>query len=170
MKKLAYNYILKNKNKNAKIMASSPMTAWQTEGNGGSSDRFPLLGLQNHCRQWLPPWNQKMIAFGQESYNKPRQYVEKQRHYSANKSPDCQGYGLPSGHMWLWEMDLKEGRNQRTDAFKLWCWRRLLKVPWTASRSNQSILREIKPEYSLEGLMLKLKLQYFCHLRWTDDS
>ena len=54
--------------------------------------------------------------------------------------------------------------------FKLWCWRRLLKVPWTARRSNQSILREINPEYSLEGLMLKLKLQYFGHLIRTDDS
>ena len=58
----------------------------------------------------------------------------------------------------------------KTDAFKLWCWRRLLKVPWTARRSNQSILREINPKYSLEGLMLKLKLQYFGHLMRTADS
>ena len=60
--------------------------------------------------------------------------------------------------------------HQRIDAFKLWGWRRLLKVPWTARRSNQSILREINPEYSLEGMMLKLKLQYFGHLTRTDDS
>ena len=59
---------------------------------------------------------------------------------------------------------------QRIDAFELWCWRRLLKVPWTARISNQSILREINPEYSLEGLMLKLKLQHFGHLMQTDDS
>ena len=59
---------------------------------------------------------------------------------------------------------------RRTDAFELWCWRRLLRVPWTARRSNQSILREINPEYSSEGLMLKLKLQYFGHLMWTADS
>ena len=59
---------------------------------------------------------------------------------------------------------VKKAQRQRIDAFELWCWRRLLKVPWTARRSNQSILREINPEYSLEGLMLKLKLQYFCHL------
>ena len=58
----------------------------------------------------------------------------------------------------------------RIDAFKLWCWRRLLRVPWTARRSNQSILKEINPEYSLEGLMLKLKLQYFGHLMWRADS
>ena len=58
----------------------------------------------------------------------------------------------------------------RNDAFKLWCWKRLLRVPWTARRSNQSILKEINPEYSLEGLMLKLKLQYFGHLIWRADS
>ena len=58
----------------------------------------------------------------------------------------------------------------RIDAFKLWCWRRLLRVPWTARRSNQSILKEINPEYWLEGLMLKLKLQYFGHLMWRADS
>ena len=65
---------------------------------------------------------------------------------------------------------IKKAEHQRTDAFELWCWWRLLRVPWTARRLNQSILREINPEYSLEGLMLKLKLQYFGHLRWTDNS
>ena len=65
---------------------------------------------------------------------------------------------------------IKKAECQRIDAFELWHWRRLLKVPWTARTSNQSILREINPEYSLEGLMLKLKLQYFGHLMQTDDS
>ena len=65
---------------------------------------------------------------------------------------------------------VKKAEHQRIDAFELWCWRRLLKVPWTARRSNQSIFREINPEYSLEGLMLKLKLQYFGYLMCTDDS
>ena len=65
---------------------------------------------------------------------------------------------------------IKKAERRRTDAFKLWCWRRLLRVPWTARRSNQSILKEISPEYSLEGLMLKLKLQYFGHLMWRTDS
>ena len=64
---------------------------------------------------------------------------------------------------------IKKAEHQRTDAFELWCWR-ILKVPWTAKRSNQSILKEISPEYSLEGLMLKLKLQYFGHLMWRTDS
>ena len=65
---------------------------------------------------------------------------------------------------------IKKAEHQRIDAFELWCWRRLLRVPWTARRSNQSTLKEINPEYSLEGLMLKLKLQYFGHLMQRDDS
>ena len=65
---------------------------------------------------------------------------------------------------------MKKAEHQRIDTFKLWCWRRLLRVPWTAGRSNQSILKEINPEYSLEGLMLKLKLQYFDHLMLRNDS
>ena len=65
---------------------------------------------------------------------------------------------------------IKKAESWRIDAFKLWCWRRLLRVPWTARRSNQSILKEISPEYSLEGLMLKLKLQYFGYLKWRADS
>ena len=72
-------------------------------------------------------------------------------------------YGLDS---WT----IKKAECQRIDAFELWCWRRLLRVPWTARRSNQSILKEISPEYSLEGLMLKLKLQYFGHLMRRNDS
>ena len=65
---------------------------------------------------------------------------------------------------------IKKADHRRTDAFELWCWRGLLRVPWTARRSNQSILKEISPEYSLEGLMVKLKLQYFGHLMWRTDS
>ena len=65
---------------------------------------------------------------------------------------------------------IKKAECQRIDTFKLWCWRKLLRVPWTARRSNQSILKEISPEYSLEGLMLKLKLQSFCYLMWRTDS
>ena len=65
---------------------------------------------------------------------------------------------------------IKKAEHQRIDAFELWCWRRLLRVPWTARRSNQSVLKEINLEYSLEGLMLKLKLQYFGHLIRRTDS
>ena len=72
--------------------------------------------------------------------------------------------------MYRCELDHKEGENQRIDAFELWYWRRLLRVPWTARRSNQSIRKEISPGCSLEGLMLKLKLQYFGHLMRRADS
>ena len=65
---------------------------------------------------------------------------------------------------------IKKAERQRINTFELWCWRILLRVPWTASRSNQCILKEISPEYSLDGLMLKLKLQYFGHLMWRTDS
>ena len=65
---------------------------------------------------------------------------------------------------------IKKAEHQRTDAFELWCWRRLLRVPWTARRSNESIIKEISPEYSLEGLMVKVKLQYIGHLMWRTDS
>ena len=78
-----------------------------------------------------------------------------------------------SGHEWMWELDYKESwalKNWSSDLFELWCWRRLLRVSWITRRSNQSILKEISPEYSLEGLMLKLKLQYFGHLMWRTGS
>ena len=70
----------------------------------------------------------------------------------------------------MWELDIKKAEHQRTDAFELWCWRRLLRVPCTTRRSNQSILKEISPGCSLKGLMLKLKLHYFGHLMWRTDS
>ena len=84
--------------------------------------------------------------------------------------PYSQGYGFSCGHVWMWELDNKKAEHWRIDAFELWCWRRLLRVPWTARRSNQSILKEISPGISLGGMMLKLKLQYFGHLTWRADS
>ena len=89
--------------------------------------------------------------------------MKKQRHYFANKGLSSQNYGFSGSHVWMCKLDYK-AEHQRIDAFELWCWRRLLRVPWTARRSNQSILKEISPEYSLEGLTLRLKLQYLGHL------
>ena len=77
---------------------------------------------------------------------------------------------LSSRHVQIESWTIKKAKCQRIDAFELWCWWRFLRVPWTARRSNQSILKEISPEYSLEGLMLKLNLQYFGHLMGTADS
>ena len=95
--------------------------------------------------------------------------MKKQRHYFANNSPSRQSYGFSSGHVWMWKFR-KKAECWRIDAFELWCWRGLLRVPWTARRSNQSILKEISPGCSLEGLMLKLRLQSFGHLMRRADS
>ena len=91
------------------------------------------------------------------------------RHYLANKGLSSQSYGFSNSHVWMWELDYKESWAQRTDVFELWCWRRLLRVPWTPRRSYQSILKEISPGCSLDGLILKLKLQYVGHLMWRVD-
>ena len=145
-----------------KIMASGPITSRQIDGEtvsdfilGGS--KITADGDCSHeIKKTLAPWK--------ESYDQPRQHIQKQRHYFANKGPSSQGYGFFSSHVWMWELNYKESYVQKNWCFELWCWRRLLRVPWTARRSKQSILKEISPGCSLEGLMLKLKLQYFGHL------
>ena len=97
-------------------------------------------------------------------------HVKKQRHHFANKGSSSQGYGFSSSHVWMWKLDYKESWVLKNWCFELWCWRRLLRVPWTARRSNQSILKEIGPGCSFEGVMLKLKLQYFGHVMRRADS
>ena len=111
-----------------------------------------------------------MLAPWKKSYDQPRQHNKRKRHYFANKGLSSQSYGFSYSHVWMWELDIKKAEPRRSDAFELWCWRRLLRVPWTARRSDQSILKEISPEYSLEWLMLKLKLQYFGYLMLRADS
>ena len=110
----------------------------------------------------LTPWK--------ESYDKPRQHIKKQRLTLLTKVHLVKAmvfqvivYGYES---WT----VKKAECRRIDAFELWCWRNLLRVPWTAKRSNESIIKEISPGCSLEGLMLKLELQYFGHLMWRADS
>ena len=111
-----------------------------------------------------------MLSPWKKSYDQPRQHIKKQRHYFANKGPSSQGYGFSVVMYGCESWTVKKAECQRIDAFELWCWRRLLRVPWTARRSMQSILREISPGISLEGMMLKLKLQYFGHLMQRIDS
>ena len=96
------------------------------------------------------------------SADKPRQHIKKQTHHFAYKGPCSQSYCFSCSHAGIWELGRKEGWAPRN-----WC---LLRVPWIAGRSNQSIIKEINPEYTLEGLMLKLKLQYFGHLMQSIDS
>ena len=98
--------------------------------------------------------------------------LKNQRHYFANKGLSSQSSCFSSSHIWMCELDYKESWASKNchQAFELWFWRRLLRIPWTARRSNQFILKEINPEYTLEGMMLKLKLQYLSHLMRRTDS
>ena len=110
----------------------------------------------------FPPWK--------ESYDKPRQHIIKQRHHFADIGLYHQSYDFSCSYVRMGKLDQKESWEQRINAFELRCWRRLLRVPWTARTSDQLILKEVSPEYLLEGLTLKLKLQYFGHLMRRTDS
>ena len=114
----------------------------------------------------LAPWKK---SYDQLSILKSKD-KKKAKTLLCQQRSSSQSHGFSSSHVWMWELDYEESKCQRNDAFELWCWRRLLRVPWTARRSNQSILKEISPEYFLEGLMLKLKLQSFGHLMRRTDS
>ena len=152
-----------------KIMASSPITSWQIDGETVTDFIF---------------WSSKIIADGDSSHEIKRHLllgrnvttnldsILKSRHYFADKGPSSQCYGFSSSHVWMTfeSWTTKKAEHRRIDAFELWSWRELLKVCRSARRSNQSILNEISPEYSLEGLMLKLKLQHFGHLMRSADS
>ena len=105
-----------------------------------------------------------------KSCDKPRQCIKKQGYHFADKGPYSQSCGFSRSQVQMWEFDHNEGWVLRSWCFKLWCYRRLLRVPWTARRSNQSLLKAINPEYSLEGVMLKLKFQYFGYLMGRADS
>ena len=96
----------------------------------------------------------KTFTSWKESYDQPRQYIKKQRHYFANKGPSSQGYGFSSSHVWMWESDYKESWSLKNWCFWTVVLRRLLRVHWTARRSNKSFLNEISPRCSLEGLIL----------------
>ena len=156
----------------AKIMASGPVTSWQI-------DRETVVTVRDFTF-----WGSKITDADGDCSHEIRRRLLLGRNVMTNldsilKSRDITlptkvclvkpmvfpviTYGCES---WT----LKKAECPRIDAFELWCWRRLLRVPWTARRSNQSILKEISPEYSLKGLMLKLKLQYFGHLMQRTDS
>ena len=151
-------------------MASSPITSWQIEREKVEVvTDFLLLGSEitadgdcNHKIRCLLLGRKAVANLGSVLKSSEITLLTKFRIVKAVVFPVF----INSGEGWT----IKEVEPWRTDAFQLWSWRRLLRVPWTARRSNQSVLREINPEYSLEGLMLKLKLQYFGHLMWTADS
>ena len=109
-------------------------------GNNGNSAWLYFFGLQNHCRWWLQPWNQKMLTPWKESYEQPGQHIKKQRHYFVNKGPSSQGYGFSSSHVLMWELDYKESLVQKN----WWFWTVVLE------KTLESPLdcREIQPVHS----------------------
>ena len=145
-----------------KTMASGPITSWQIDGEKVETVAdFIFLGSKitadGNCSHEI----KRHLLLGRKAMA-ILDSILKSRHDFADKGPSSQSYSFSSSHVWMWKLDHKEGWALKI-WFKLWCWRRLLRVPWTAGRSNQSILKEINPE-DLEGLMLKLKFQYFGHL------
>ena len=146
-------------------MASGPITTWQIDGETVETvTDFISLGCKisadsdciHEIKRPLPLGRKVMTNLDSVLKSRDITLPTKVHLVKAMVFPVAM-YGCES---WT----IKKAECQRTDAFELWCWRRLLRVPWTARRANQSILKEISPEYSLEGLMLKLKLQYFGHL------
>ena len=112
-----------------------------------------------------------MLAPWKKSYDQSDSILKSRNiNYFANKGLSSKSYDFPVAMYGCESWTIKKAEHQRTDAFDLWCWRRLLRVLWTARRSNESMLKKINPEYLLEGQMLKLKLQYLSHLMWRTDS
>ena len=153
-----------------KIIASSSITSGQINGETVETVAdFIFLGTKITADGWLQPWDKKTLTPWKKSYDQTRQHVKKQRYYFTNKGL-IKAMIFPVVMYGCESWTVKKTERRRSDHFELWWWKRLLRVPWTARRSNQSILKEISPECSLEGLMLKLKLQYFGHLMWRTES
>ena len=129
-----------------------------------------FFGLQNHCRWWLQPEIKRCLLFGRKVMSILDRILKTRDITLSTKVHLVKAMVFPVVMYGCDSWTIKKAERQRIDAFELWYWRRLLRVPWTARRSNQSILKEISPGSSLEGLMLKLRLQYFGHLMWRADS
>ena len=152
-------------------MASGPITSWKIDGKTVETVAdFIFLGSKITEDGDSSHEIKRRLLLGRKSYDQPRQHIKKQRHYFSNKVCLVKAMVFPVVMYGCESWIVKKAEHQRIDAFELWCWRRLLRVPWTARRSNQSILKKISPGCSLEGLMLKLKLQYFGHLMRSVDS
>ena len=137
----------------AKIMASGPITSWQIDGE-----------TVNHCRWWYSHEIKRCLLLGRKAMTNLDSILKSRDITLPTKVYLVKDMIFPVVMNGCESCTIKKAEHQRIDAFELWCWRRLLRVPWTARRSSQSILKEINPEYSLEALMLKLKLQYFGNL------
>ena len=167
-KKLAWNSTFKKK---TKIMASSPFTSWQIAGEKVETVTYFIflvskITADSDCCHEI----KRHLLLGRKAMTNLDSILQSQDIALPTKVPLVRAMVFPIAIYECESWTIKKAEHQRIDAFELWCWRRLLRVPWTARSSNQSILKEINPEYSLEGLMLKLKLQHFGNLMWRDDS
>ena len=145
-------------------MASCPIASWQTDGEKMETvTDIIFLGskitVDSDCNHEI----KRCLLLGRKA-DKPRQYIKKQRHYFETKVHLVKAMVFSIVMHGCDSWTIKKVEHWKTDAFELCCWRRLLRVPWTARKSNPLIVKEISPEYALEELMLKLKLQYFGHL------
>ena len=153
----------------SKIMASGPITSWQMDGETMESvTDFIFLGCKITADGDCSHESKRCLLLGRKVMTNVDSILKSQT-LLCNKGPSSQSYGFSSSHVWMWELDYKENW-----LLKNWCFSKCVEEDsWeslTARRSNQSILKEISPEYSFKGLMLKLKLQYFGHLVWRTDS
>ena len=151
-----------------KIMASGPITSWQIDGDtvadfifGGSK-----ITADGDCSHEI----ERRLLLGRKVMTNLDSILKRRDNTLPTKVYLVRAMVFPVVVYGCESWTIKKAEHRRIDAFEPWCWRRLLSIPWTARRSNQSILKEINPEYSLEGLMLKLKLQYSGHLMQSTDS
>ena len=141
-------------------MASGPITSLQiVEERKETVTNFISLGSKIIVDRYYSHEVKRHLLLGTKTMTNLD--IRKQKHHFSSKGISSQSYGFSSSHAQMWDFDHKNAERWRIGAFQLWCWRRLLRVLWTARRSKQPILKEISPEYSLERLMMKLKIQYF---------
>ena len=155
-------------------MASDPITSWHIDGETVETvTNFIFLDSKITVDgDWSHEIKRHLLLGRKESYDQPRQHIKKRDITLPTEVHLVEAVVFPVVMYGCESWTIKKGERQRIGAFELWCWRRLLRVPWTARRSNQSTLKEINPEYSLDGLRLKLKLklQYFDHLMERANS
>ena len=151
-----------------KIMASSPITSWQIDGETVAD--FIFLGSKITADGDCSSEIKRLLFLGRKVLTNLDSILKSRDITLSTKVHLVKAVVFPLVMYGCENWTVKKAEHRRIDAFELWCWRRLLRVPWTARRSNQSILKEISPGYSLEGLMLKLKLQYFGHLMRRAES
>jgi len=154
-----------------KIMASGPITSWQIDGETvGKVADFIFWGSKITVDSVWSHEIKRKLLLGRKAMTNLDSILKSRDVTLPTKVHLIKAMVFPLVIYRCESWTIKKAERQRIDAFELWCWRRLLRVPWAARRSNQSILKEISPEYSSEGLMLELKLQYFGHLMRSTDS